>query len=146
GIVPLIPYETATQFCHGEGFKLAGTTQPIRPAPLSIRFDSQLSRGIKLVLQVNPEVRGRVSLFCRRNGGWDSLGLAGIWLIKPDNLAPIELGLVAVPFIRQGDNRAGCSWARAFRLEISLVSAEAKEIFSVSVCFKIPPILLASSI
>src|SRR5207302_3384050 len=78
GIVPLIPYETATQFCHGEGFKLAGTTQPIRPAPLSIRFDSQLSRGIKLVLQVNPEVRGRVSLFCRRNGGWDSLGLAGI--------------------------------------------------------------------
>jgi protein-arginine deiminase len=146
GIVPVIPHEAAVRSCEREGFKLAGATQPICPAPVRIRFNSPLSQDIKLVLQVSAEAQGRACLFRRRADGWDSLGLEGTWRLEAHNLTEIELGLAAVPSTRQSRSLSGYSWARIFHLRVALVTKEAKEIFHTSICFKIPPLLLASSL
>jgi protein-arginine deiminase len=140
-IVPLIPREAAASFREGEGFRLAGATQPIPPASIRIRLNTWPPEDAKLLLEVNAEARGRVCLFRRSADGWESLGLGGTWQLEVGRQHEFDLGLAATP----PENGCG-SWARTFRFEAALVTVGPGRICSAGVRCEIPPLILTSSL
>lgn len=118
-----------------------GRIHPAEVGKVVVQVEPPRPAGARLVLRVDKQVRGRVSLFQQREGQWTPLGAEGTWTVdlEPVGLPRAELGVVAHSFAQAG-------WSGHFILTVTLIDEGGLECGTREVHFRVAPFLLASSL